>query len=348
MSIFVTGGNGFIGTNFILDWLDYMGEPVINLDVLSYAANLKNLASLSGNPDYTFIQGSINDYEMLVRLFECHQPRAVINFAAQTHVDRSIFSPAQFIENNVVGTFNLLEAVKFYWNNLSKTKRNYFRFIHISTDEVFGSLCNDDLPFDELSRYQPNNPYSASKASSDHLVRAWHNTYNLPTVIINSSNNYGPYHFPEKLIPLCILNALSNKPLSLYGDGQQTRDWLYVKDHCAAIRCVLEKGVIGETYNVGGWNEKTNLSVVEALCEILDDINPRLDKISYKKLIVFIKDRPGHDKRYSINSAKIQQMLGWRPRETFENGLRKTVVWFLANQDWLNDAAQANFEKHYL
>ncbi|ALK98558.1 spore coat protein [Massilia sp. WF1] len=334
--ILTTGGAGFIGSNFVLDWLAGSSEPVLNLDKLTYAGNLENLAGLRGDPRHIFVQGDIGDAALLARLLDEHRPRALINFAAESHVDRSIHGPEDFIQTNIVGTFRLLEAVRAYWSGLTPAGQAAFRFLHVSTDEVYGSLGKDAPAFRETSRYEPNSPYSASKAAGDHLVRAWRHTYGLPVLTTNCSNNYGPYHFPEKLIPLCIHNALAGKPLPIYGDGQQRRDWLYVKDHCAAIRRVLEAGQVGEVYNVGGWNEKANLEVVTTLCDILDELKPRPDARSYREQIAFVADRPGHDRRYAIDAGKLERELGWKPAETFETGIRKTVRWYLDNQDWVN------------
>lgn len=335
MSILVTGGAGFIGANFVLDWLAKHDEPIINLDKLTYAGNLENLASVQGDARHIFIRGDIGDTDLVGGLLAKHRPRAVINFAAESHVDRSIHGPGEFIQTNIVGTFHLLESVRGYWNRLEGGAKEGFRFLQVSTDEVYGSLMPDAPAFKENNHYEPNSPYSASKAAGDHLVRAYHHTYDLPVLTTNCSNNYGPYHFPEKLIPLCILNALADKPLPIYGDGRQIRDWLYVKDHCSAIRLVLERGRVGETYNIGGWNEKTNLDVVEKLCAILDDLKPQVDGRSYKSQITFVKDRPGHDRRYAINASKLECELSWIPQETFDTGLSKTVVWYLENQSWV-------------
>ncbi len=335
MSIIVTGGAGFIGSNFVLDWFQESSEPVVTLDKLTYAGNPDNLASLKGNASHKLVQGDIGDFELVSRLLAEHKPRAVLNFAAESHVDRSIHGPGEFIQTNIVGTFQLLEAVRAYWNTLPDDERAAFRFLHVSTDEVYGSLEKDDPAFSETNRYEPNSPYSASKAASDHLVRAYHHTYGLPVLTTNCSNNYGPYHFPEKLIPLVIHNALAGKPLPIYGDGQQIRDWLYVKDHCSAIRRVLADGQLGETYNVGGWNEKANLDVVHTLCALLDELSPRADGQPYKNQITFVKDRPGHDQRYAIDASRLERELGWKPAETFETGIRKTVQWYLQNQDWV-------------
>jgi len=349
--ILVTGGAGFIGSNFVLDWLAHSDEPVVNLDLLTYAGNLENLTSLKGDSRHHFVQGNIGDRALISKLLQTHHPRAVINFAAESHVDRSIHGPSDFIQTNIVGTFNLLESVREYWSALPEGEKTSFRFLHVSTDEVYGTLENDDPAFSETHRYEPNSPYSASKAASDHLVRAWHHTYGLPVLTTNCSNNYGPYHFPEKLIPLCILNALAGKPLPIYGDGQQVRDWLFVTDHCSAVRRVLEAGKLGETYNVGGWNEKANLEVVQALCEILDELKPRGDGESYSAQITFVKDRPGHDRRYAIDATKLEKELGWKPAETFESGIRKTVMWYLEHQDWVGHVLSGEYqnwlEKHY-
>ncbi|WP_189461838.1 dTDP-glucose 4,6-dehydratase [Jeongeupia chitinilytica] len=333
--ILVTGGAGFIGGNFVIDWLAQSVEPLINLDKLTYAGNLNTLKLLEGDARHHFVHGDISDRGLLGRLLAEHRPRAVINFAAESHVDRSIHGPDDFIQTNVVGTFNLLEAVRAYWQNLPADDKAAFRLLHVSTDEVYGTLAADDAPFAEIHAYAPNSPYSASKAASDHLVRAWHHTYGLPVLTTNCSNNYGPYHFPEKLIPLVILNALAGKPLPIYGDGQQIRDWLYVKDHCSAIRRVLEAGQLGETYNVGGWNEKANLEVVHTICALLDELQPRADGLSYAEQITFVQDRLGHDRRYAIDARKLERELGWKPTETFETGVRKTVEWYLGNSGWI-------------
>lgn len=342
--ILVTGGAGFIGSNFVLDWLAHSDEPIVNLDLLTYAGNLENLSSIQGDPRHQFVRGDIGDRALLAQLLTQYQPRAVINFAAESHVDRSIHGPADFIQTNIIGTFNLLESVREYWTALPEAQGTAFRFLHVSTDEVYGSLEKTDSAFSETNRYEPNSPYSASKAASDHLVRAWHHTYGLPVLTTNCSNNYGPYHFPEKLIPLCILNALAGKPLPIYGDGQQVRDWLFVKDHCSAIRCVLEKGKLGETYNVGGWNEKANVEVVETLCQILDELKSRADGESYQSQITFVKDRPGHDRRYAIDATKLEKELGWKPAETFETGIRKTVLWYLEHQDWVSHVLSGEYQ----
>jgi dTDP-glucose 4,6-dehydratase len=343
--ILVTGAAGFIGSNFVLDWLGACDEPVVNLDKLTYAGNLANLATLAGDDRHIFVQGDIGDSALVSQLLARYQPRAVINFAAESHVDRSILGPGDFIQTNVVGTFGLLEAVRAYWGALAEQERASFRFLHVSTDEVYGSLDRNAPAFTETHRYEPNSPYSASKAASDHLVRAYHHTYGLPVLTTNCSNNYGPYHFPEKLIPLCIHNALAGKPLPIYGDGQQIRDWLYVKDHCSAIRRVLEAGRVGEVYNVGGWNEKTNLEVVNTLCQILDEEQPRADGKSYAEQITFVTDRPGHDRRYAIDATKLERELGWKPAETFETGIRKTVRWYLEHQDWVANVTSGAYRE---
>ena len=335
MSVLITGGAGFIGANFVLDWVANSDEKIVNLDKLTYAGNLESLASLKNNPQHVFVQGDIGDAALLPKLLTEHQPRAVLNFAAESHVDRSIHGPGEFIETNIVGTFRLLESVRGYWHGLSEAAQSKFRFLHVSTDEVYGSLAPQDPAFTEHHQYEPNSPYSASKAASDHLVRAWHHTYGLPVVTTNCSNNYGPLHFPEKLIPLMIVNALAGKPLPVYGDGMQVRDWLYVKDHCSAIRCVLEGGSLGETYNVGGWNEKPNIEIVKTVCALLDELRPRADGASYATQISFVKDRPGHDRRYAIDARKLEKELGWKPAETFETGIRKTVAWYLENTEWV-------------
>ncbi|WP_367066298.1 dTDP-glucose 4,6-dehydratase [Oryzisolibacter sp. LB2S] len=333
--ILVTGGAGFIGANFVLDWLAHGDEPVLNLDKLTYAGNLHNLDSLKDDARHVFVQGDIGDRALLDRLLAEHQPRAIVNFAAESHVDRSIHGPEDFIQTNVVGTFRLLEAARHYWNALPAAKKEAFRFLHVSTDEVYGTLAPFDPAFTEDNKVEPNSPYSASKAASDHLVRAWHHTYGLPVLTTNCSNNYGSLHFPEKLIPLMIVNALAGKSLPVYGDGMQVRDWLYVRDHCSAIRRVLEAGVVGQTYNVGGWNEKPNIEIVHTICTLLDELRPRADGKKYAEQITHVKDRPGHDRRYAIDARKIERELGWRPAETFESGIRKTVQWYLDNPDWV-------------
>ncbi|MFZ6674846.1 dTDP-glucose 4,6-dehydratase [Undibacterium sp. Xuan67W] len=342
--IFVTGGAGFIGANFVLDWLAQSDEPVINFDKLTYAGNLNNLASLKGDARHIFVQGDINYGEKVAALLAQYQPRAILHFAAESHVDRSIHGPAAFVNTNINGTFSLLEASKVYWQNLPEPQKSAFRFLHVSTDEVYGTLSAEDPPFSETTAYAPNSPYSASKAASDHLVRAYHHTYGLPTLTTNCSNNYGGYHFPEKLIPLMITNARSGKDLPVYGDGMQVRDWLYVNDHCSAIRRVLEGGRIGETYNVGGWNEQSNLSVVHILCDLLDQLQPKANG-SYRDQIKHVTDRPGHDRRYAIDARKIEKELGWKPTETFETGLRKTVAWYLANDEWVSQVQSGDYLK---
>ena len=335
MTILVTGAAGFIGSNFVLDWLKTSSESVINLDKLTYAGNRHNLATIQDDPRHTLVQGDIGDKALVSQLLATHRPRAILNFAAESHVDRSIHGPGEFIQTNIVGTFHLLEAARDYWMQLDDTEKANFRFLQVSTDEVYGTLTASDAPFTEQNRYEPNSPYSASKAASDHLVRAWHHTYGLPVLTTNCSNNYGPYHFPEKLIPLTITNALAGKPLPIYGDGLQVRDWLYVGDHCSGIRRVLEAGAIGETYNIGGWNEQTNISIVQKICALLDERRPRPDGTSYATQITRVKDRPGHDRRYAIDARKIERRLGWRPAETFETGIRKTVDWYLDNAEWV-------------
>jgi len=342
--ILVTGGAGFIGGNFVLDWLkEPNNEGIINLDKLTYAGNLATLASLKDDPRHIFVHGDIGDKELVQRLLSEHKPRSIVNFAAESHVDRSIHGPAEFVQTNIVGTFNLLECAREYWNNLDVYTKAQFRFHHVSTDEVYGSLSAQDPAFTESHPYEPNSPYSASKAASDHLVRAWFHTYGLPVVTTNCSNNYGPYHFPEKLIPLVILNALNSKPLPIYGDGQQVRDWLYVGDHCSAIREVLANGRLGETYNIGGWNEKANLDVVKTICSILNELKPRMDGKSYAEQITFVKDRPGHDRRYAIDASKVERELGWRPAETVDTGSRKTVQWYLDNPEWIEGVVSGSY-----
>lgn len=353
--ILVTGGAGFIGANFVLDWLAVQGreggEGVVNLDKLTYAGNLETLASLAGDTRHEFVQGDIGDAALVAALLGKYRPRAVVNFAAESHVDRSIGAPMEFIQTNIVGTFQLLEAVKAYWQTLAAAEKSTFRFLHVSTDEVYGSLEKNDSAFVETNRYEPNSPYSASKAASDHLVRAYHHTYGLPVLTTNCSNNYGPFHFPEKLIPLVIVNALAGKPLPVYGDGQQIRDWLYVKDHCSAIRAVLVNGRVGEVYNVGGWNEKTNFSIVTTICSLLDELQPRADGKGFAVQIKYVDDRPGHDRRYAIDAQKIHAELGWRPEESFETGIRKTVQWYLAHPQWVANVQSGAYrkwtEKHY-
>jgi dTDP-glucose 4,6-dehydratase len=341
--ILVTGGAGFIGANFVLDWVAQSDEAIINLDALTYAGNRENLASLEGNEQHIFVHGDIADTALVSALLAQHQPRAIINFAAESHVDRSIHGPEDFIQTNIVGTFKLLEATRAYWGSLQADAKQEFRFLHVSTDEVYGSLSKDEPAFTETHQYQPNSPYSASKAASDHLVRAYHHTYGMPVLTTNCSNNYGPYHFPEKLIPLMIVNALAGKALPVYGDGQQIRDWLYVKDHCSAIRRVLAAGTVAEVYNVGGWNEKPNLDIVHTICGILDELRGRADGKSYAEQISYVTDRPGHDRRYAIDASKLERELGWKPAETFETGIRKTVLWYLENQAWVGNVLSGNY-----
>ncbi|MBU3553969.1 dTDP-glucose 4,6-dehydratase [Polynucleobacter sp. UB-Piko-W3] len=341
--ILVTGGAGFIGGNFVLDWLADSSEDIVNLDKLTYAGNLATLDSLKNDPRHIFVHGDIGDKELVTKLLKEYQPRAIVNFAAESHVDRSIHGPAEFVQTNIMGTFNLLECAREYWNSLEDVAQEKFRFHHVSTDEVYGSLSASDPAFTETNPYEPNSPYSASKAASDHLVRAWFHTYDFPVVTTNCSNNYGPYHFPEKLIPLVILNALNGKPLPIYGDGQQIRDWLYVGDHCSAIREVLAKGKLGETYNIGGWNEKANIDVVKTICRILDELKPRSDGKPYAEQITFVKDRPGHDRRYAIDASKVERELGWRPAETFDTGIRKTVQWYLDNPVWIEGVVSGSY-----
>ncbi|MCU0956453.1 MAG: dTDP-glucose 4,6-dehydratase [Hydrogenophaga sp.] len=343
--ILVTGAAGFIGANFVLDWLAQSDEPVVNLDKLTYAGNLQSLASLQGDPRHHFVHGDIGDRALVDRLLAEHQPRAIVNFAAESHVDRSIHGPEDFIQTNVVGTFHLLESVRAYWSGLDETAKAAFRFLHVSTDEVYGTLGATDPAFTENNPYEPNSPYSASKAASDHLVRAYHHTYGLPVLTTNCSNNYGPFHFPEKLIPLMIVNALAGKPLPVYGDGMQIRDWLFVKDHCSAIRRVLEAGQPGETYNVGGWNEKPNIEIVRTVCALLDEMSPRADGKGYAEQVTYVKDRPGHDRRYAIDATKIHRELGWKPAETFETGIRKTVRWYLDNQAWVQQVQSGEYRQ---
>jgi len=350
-AIIVTGGAGFIGGNFVLDWLATSDVTVINLDCLTYAGNMENLASLEGDARHIFVKAGIGDSVVVRGLFEKYQPCAVVNFAAESHVDRSIHAPEDFIQTNIVGTFRLLEAARNYWNTLADEDKASFRFLHVSTDEVYGSLKKDDPAFSEENKYEPNSPYSASKAASDHLVRAYHHTYGLPVLTTNCSNNYGPYHFPEKLIPLIITHALAGKPLPVYGDGQQIRDWLYVVDHCRGIRRVLEAGRVGETYNIGGWNEMANLDIVHIVCDLLDEFRPREDGKSYREQITFVTDRPGHDRRYAIDATKIEKELGWKPQETFQTGIRKTIQWYLDNPEWVANVQSGSYrdwvEKNY-
>jgi dTDP-glucose 4,6-dehydratase len=333
--ILVTGGAGFIGSNFVLDWLAQTDEPVVNLDKLTYAGNRQNFAAIATDARHVFVQGDIGDSALVDQLLKTHRPRAIVNFAAESHVDRSIHGPEDFIQTNIMGTFRLLESVRAYWGGLAESDKVAFRFVHVSTDEVYGSLAKTDPAFTEQHRYEPNSPYSASKAASDHLVRAYHHTYGLPVLTTNCSNNYGPFHFPEKLIPLMIVNALAGKNLPVYGDGMQIRDWLYVKDHCSAIRRVLEAGRLGEVYNVGGWNEKPNIDIVNTICALLDELRPKADGAHYASQISYVTDRPGHDRRYAIDARKIESELGWKPEETFETGIRKTVQWYLDNQEWV-------------
>ncbi len=345
MSILVTGGAGFIGANFVLDWVRLHSETIINLDKLTYAGNLETLSSLQGVSQHVFVQGDIGDSALVDDLLATHKPRAILNFAAESHVDRSIHGPEDFIQTNIVGTFRLLESVRAYWGRLPDNEKTAFRFLHVSTDEVYGSLAKDAPAFTEQHTYEPNSPYSASKAASDHLVRAYHHTYGIPVLTTNCSNNYGPFHFPEKLIPLMIVNALAGKHLPVYGDGQQIRDWLYVKDHCSAIRRVLDAGVPGETYNVGGWNEKPNIEIVNTVCSLLDELQPKKDGKSYREQITFVTDRPGHDRRYAIDAHKIERELGWKPAETFETGIRKTVQWYLDNAQWVSNVQSGAYRE---
>jgi len=343
MTVLVTGGAGFIGSNFVHTWLAQHDEVLVNLDKLTYAGNVRNLRALAGDTRHHFVQGDIGDTSLVSQLLATHQPRAVLHFAAESHVDRSIHGPMDFIQTNVVGTFQLLESVRAYCAGLDDQAKQDFRFLHVSTDEVYGSLAPEAPAFSERNLYEPNSPYSASKAASDHLVRAWHHTYGLPVLTTNCSNNYGPYHFPEKLIPLVIHNALAGKPLPIYGDGQQVRDWLYVEDHCKALMRVLQDGRLGETYNVGGWNEKPNIEVVRTLCSLLDELQPRADGQSYATQMTFVKDRLGHDRRYAIDARKLERELGWRPEETFESGLRKTVQWYLGHGDWVEEVTSGSY-----
>ncbi|PAT33089.1 dTDP-glucose 4,6-dehydratase [Vandammella animalimorsus] len=335
--ILVTGGAGFIGANFVLDWIERVGEPIVTLDKLTYAGNLQNLAPLQGDARHQFVQGDIADAELVANLLAEHRPRAIVHFAAESHVDRSIHGPEDFLHTNVLGTFRLLEAARAHWGALDGAEKAAFRFLHVSTDEVYGTLAPDAPAFTEQHPYEPNSPYSATKAASDHLVRAWFHTYGLPVLTTNCSNNYGPLHFPEKLIPLVITNALAGKPLPIYGDGQQIRDWLYVKDHCSGIRRVLEAGTPGQTYNIGGHNEMANIDIVRRICALLDRLRPRADGLSYAEQIRFVADRPGHDRRYAIDARKMQQELGWAPAETFDSGIEKTVQWYLDNADWVRN-----------
>lgn len=341
--IIVTGGAGFIGSNFVLNWVKGGFGECVTLDKLTYAGNLANLADIQEYSEHIFVHGDIGDRTVVDALLKQYQPRAIANFAAESHVDRSIHAPGEFIQTNIVGTFNLLEAARAYWNDLHETDKANFRFLHVSTDEVYGSLSATDPAFKETNPYEPNSPYSASKAASDHLVRAYHHTYGMPMLTTNCSNNYGPYHFPEKLIPLVIHHALNGKPLPIYGNGSNVRDWLYVEDHCSAIRRVLEAGKVGETYNVGGWNEKTNLEVVHTLCDILDQQKPKQSG-SYRDQITYVSDRPGHDQRYAIDASKIERELGWKPAETFETGIKKTVTWYLTNPEWVENVTSGEYK----
>lgn len=342
--ILVTGGAGFIGSNFVNAWVKQGFGKVVNVDKLTYAGNLENLSGIQGNEDHVFVQADIGDSKVIAELLKEHEPKAILNFAAESHVDRSIHAPGEFIQTNIVSTFNLLEEVRTYWNGLNEREQGDFRFLQVSTDEVYGSLTADDPAFKETNPYEPNSPYSASKAASDHLVRAYHHTYGMPMLTTNCSNNYGPYHFPEKLIPLIIHNALNDKDLPIYGDGSNVRDWLYVEDHCSAIRCVLETGQVGETYNIGGWNEMSNLEVVHTLCDMLDLQRPK-DAGSYRDQITYVTDRPGHDQRYAIDATKIERELGWKPAETFKTGIEKTVAWYLENQSWVENVTSGEYQK---
>jgi dTDP-glucose 4,6-dehydratase len=343
--ILVTGGAGFIGSNFILQWIEQESSHVLNLDKLTYAGNLRNLESIAAHPRYHFQQGDIVDRELVQSLLQRESPRAIVHFAAESHVDRSIHGPDDFVRTNVNGTFSLLEETRVYWSSLPETERKTFRFLHVSTDEVYGSLGPKDAAFSETTPYAPNSPYSASKAASDHLVRAYHHTYGLPSLTTNCSNNYGPYQFPEKLIPLMILNARSGKPFPAYGDGQNVRDWLYVEDHCSAIRTVLSQGRLGDTYNIGGCNEKKNLDIVDTVCGLLDELRPNDPVVPHRNLVTFVKDRPGHDRRYAMDTRKIERELNWRPRETFETGIRKTVNWYLQHEDWVQDVTSGGYRQ---
>jgi dTDP-glucose 4,6-dehydratase len=343
--ILVTGGSGFIGSNFILQWIRQESSRIVNLDKLTYAGNPRNLESVASHNSYQFQQGDIVDRDLMRSLLQRERPRAIVHFAAESHVDRSIHGPDDFVRTNINGTFSLLEETRAYWSSLLEAERKFFRFLHVSTDEVFGSLGTNDAAFSETTPYAPNSPYSASKAASDHLVRAYHHTYGLPTLTTNCSNNYGPYQFPEKLIPLMILNALGGKPLPVYGDGQNVRDWMYVEDHCGAIRTVLSEGSIGETYNIGGCNEKKNLEIVHTVCALLDDLRPNDPVVPHRKLITFVKDRPGHDRRYAMDTHKIERELNWRPKETFETGIRKTVDWYLQHEDWVQDVTSGTYRQ---
>ena len=347
MTIMVTGGAGFIGANFVLSWLREVGTPVVNLDKLTYAGNLLNLSAARGDDRHHFVHGDIGDGDLVAELLRAHRPRAIVNLAAETHVDRSIHGPEDFIDTNVLGTFRLLEAARGYWSSLPAAEQETFRFLHVSTDEVYGSLEPGEAPFSEARAYTPNSPYAASKAASDHMVRAYHRTYGLPTLTTNCSNNYGPFQFPEKLIPLMLLNATRGEPLPVYGDGLNVRDWLYVADHCDAIRCVLARGAPGETYNVGGGSELNNLELVRKLCALLDELHPESPVRPHAELISFVPDRPGHDRRYAIDSGKIERELDWRPAESFESGIRKTIQWYLGNADWLRDVSSGQY-RHWI
>jgi dTDP-glucose 4,6-dehydratase len=350
MTVLVTGGAGFIGSNFVLDWFAQGTEPVVNLDKLTYAGNPENLKPLKDSPAHLFVHGDVGDRNLVRRLLEKHAPRGIVHFAAESHVDRSIHGPDEFMQTNILGTFALLEEARSWWQKQASSQREEFRFLHISTDEVFGSLAPHAPPFNESTPFAPNSPYAASKAAADHLVRSYHRTYGLPTLVVNCSNNYGPYQFPEKLIPLMILNAIANKPLPVYGEGGNVRDWLFVRDHCSAIREVLARGRVGESYNIGGHNQKTNLEVVNAICALLDEARPH-SKIRHSTLISFVKDRPGHDQRYAMDFSKIAIQLGWAPYETFESGLRKTVAWYLDNPEWVAHVTSGAYrhwiEKNY-
>ena len=344
-AIVVTGGAGFIGANFVLQWLNEQLGPVVNFDKLTYAGNLQTLATVSSRPDYTFVQGDICDRDLVQSLLDVHKPRAIVHFAAESHVDRSILGPEAFLKTNIDGTFSLLEAARSYTQQLSEADQARFRFLHVSTDEVYGTLGPDDPAFSETTPYAPNSPYAASKASSDFLARAWFHTYKLPVLVTNCSNNYGPYQFPEKLIPLMVTHALTGKPLPIYGDGLQVRDWLFVEDHCRAIAAVLDKGQVGETYNVGGCNQRSNREVVHKLCELLDELVPDSPYRPHAQLITSVKDRPGHDRRYAIDATKIEQEIGWRPAESFETGLRKTVEWYLTHKDWVDGVTSGSYQQ---
>lgn len=343
--ILVTGGAGFIGSNFVLDWLATGGGPVVNLDKLTYAGNPANLAAVQQNPAYKFVHGDICDAALVAELLRKHRPAAIVHFAAESHVDRSIVGPEAFLRTNIDGTFTLLQAARSHFDSLTGDERERFRFLHVSTDEVYGSLGPNDPGFNEKTAYAPNSPYSASKAASDHLVRAYHHTYGLPTLTTNCSNNYGPYQFPEKLIPLTILHALQGKPIPVYGDGKNVRDWLYVEDHCEAIQTVIEKGKVGETYNIGGNNEKQNLGIVRTICTILDQLRPKDPTVPHEKLLTYVQDRPGHDRRYAIDARKLQTELGWRPKETFETGIRKTIEWYLNHEEWIRDVTSGSYRQ---